>query len=91
MLNLNDIQKRDLHVSHLPTYSKIHTKDLLDNFSTTPCPVCIQPYKVGEYYRELPICGHIFHKRCVDRWLRKDKYRMSCPICRQEYHPEYDL
>jgi hypothetical protein len=79
-------RRRDSHVSHLPAYSKIKA-DQLSNLEDG-CPVCREAYKSGEYMRELPICKHSFHKRCIDRWLRKDRGRMSCPICRQCHHPE---
>lgn len=32
-----------------------------------------------EVLRKLPICGHVFHIRCVDSWLEK---QVTCPVCR---------
>lgn len=49
------------------------------------CCLCLSPYKVGEYKRELS-CGHIFHKKCVDQWfLSKGNCELedcTCPLCR---------
>lgn len=42
------------------------------------CVVCHEDYKCGEYKRSLN-CGHIFHKKCIDKWL---KTNLSCPYCR---------
>lgn len=41
------------------------------------CAVCLETYKPREVLR-IVSCSHVFHKRCVDRWLLK---RGSCPIC----------
>ncbi|KAL6880575.1 hypothetical protein ACP4OV_012140 [Aristida adscensionis] len=43
------------------------------------CPVCLESYAAGEVVRELPDCGHLFHRECVDPWLRQ---RPTCPVCR---------
>ena len=32
-----------------------------------------------EVLRKLPLCGHVFHIRCVDSWLEK---QVTCPVCR---------
>ena len=41
------------------------------------CTVCMEVFETGEIIRELPMCGHTFHKDCVDLWLRQ---HASCPI-----------
>ncbi|KAG0541690.1 hypothetical protein BDA96_02G038800 [Sorghum bicolor] len=43
------------------------------------CPVCLDGYGDGDVVRVLPDCGHLFHRDCVDPWLRK---RPTCPVCR---------
>uniref|UniRef100_A0A0D9WVP1 RING-type domain-containing protein n=1 Tax=Leersia perrieri TaxID=77586 RepID=A0A0D9WVP1_9ORYZ len=43
------------------------------------CPVCLENYGDGEVVRTLPDCGHVFHRECVDPWLRQ---RPTCPVCR---------
>lgn len=65
------------------------TIDLLRQFSfhdakggkydMAECSVCMEGFREGEKIRELPICGHVFHQKCVDEWL---SLRPSCPICR---------
>ena len=42
------------------------------------CSICLEKYNVGEEISKLPLCGHHFHKKCIDLM---DK-RMKCPICR---------
>jgi hypothetical protein len=45
------------------------------------CNICCEDYITGQYKRILPSCNHIFHKKCVDKWL---KTKSNCPICRSE-------
>ena len=55
---------------------KIKACDAILNES---CLICIENYKKGEFKRELPKCKHYFHKKCIDKWLKK---KANCPICR---------
>ncbi|XP_072957477.1 RING-H2 finger protein ATL70-like [Typha angustifolia] len=43
------------------------------------CSICLTDYKNSDVLRELPECGHLFHLKCVDPWLR---LHPSCPVCR---------
>lgn len=45
----------------------------------TCCSICLDNYGDGEVLRMLPDCGHLFHRECVDPWLR---YHPTCPVCR---------
>jgi len=42
------------------------------------CTICLEEMQVGKTVRELS-CGHYFHSRCADKWLKVNKV---CPICR---------
>jgi hypothetical protein len=43
------------------------------------CPICIDEFKENEYQKTLN-CNHCFHKKCINRWLKKQKH---CPLCRK--------
>lgn len=45
--------------------------------TNTSCAVCLSDFVDREKLRRLP-CGHLFHKCCVDQWLRRNK---KCPLC----------
>lgn len=44
------------------------------------CCICIANYENDDELRELP-CSHLFHKDCVDKWL---KINALCPLCKRE-------
>ena len=60
----------------VPKYKQIKNGDKLIGQS---CPICQDEYKPKEYRRELT-CKHIFHKKCIDKWLKSN---LSCPYCRE--------
>ncbi|GAB2284878.1 hypothetical protein Dimus_019330 [Dionaea muscipula] len=44
------------------------------------CCICLAKYVNNDELRELP-CSHLFHKECVDKWL---KINALCPLCKIE-------
>jgi hypothetical protein len=65
-------------IKQIGKYRKVKTSDtcLLEN----QCPICLDNFQVGEYHRTLD-CNHSFHKKCIDRWFKKD--HCECPMCRK--------
>ncbi|XP_010034162.1 RING-H2 finger protein ATL70-like [Eucalyptus grandis] len=43
------------------------------------CSICLLEYKERDVLRLLLDCGHYFHSKCIDQWLRTNP---SCPNCR---------
>ncbi|XP_050309437.1 E3 ubiquitin-protein ligase RNF13 [Anthonomus grandis grandis] len=50
-----------------------------DRYET--CAVCLEDYVEGEKLRVLP-CNHMYHIKCIDPWLTKNK--RVCPICKRK-------
>ncbi|MBA0650491.1 hypothetical protein Goklo_017907 [Gossypium klotzschianum] len=44
------------------------------------CCICLAAYADDDELRELP-CIHVFHVKCVDKWLR---INACCPLCKTE-------
>ena len=44
------------------------------------CIVCMEEFKRSSTCKEMP-CKHIFHSRCLDKWLLTNA---NCPICRHQ-------
>ena len=53
----------------------------------TTCCICFGEYEDGEMLRPLH-CGHTFHRKCIDSWLR---LQSKCPVCRQPALGSSDL
>ncbi|PIN18220.1 hypothetical protein CDL12_09115 [Handroanthus impetiginosus] len=43
------------------------------------CAICLDSFREGDECRKIPVCKHLFHAKCVDRWIRK---MPTCPVCR---------
>eukprot|EP00933_Yihiella_yeosuensis_P060612 TRINITY_DN63360_c0_g1_i1.p1 TRINITY_DN63360_c0_g1~~TRINITY_DN63360_c0_g1_i1.p1 ORF type:complete len:490 (-),score=87.63 TRINITY_DN63360_c0_g1_i1:408-1877(-) len=48
-----------------------------DDDEQASCSICLCEFTDGVIVRRLP-CGHHFHRRCVDKWLQRNK---RCPLC----------
>ncbi|OIT20290.1 ring-h2 finger protein atl70 [Nicotiana attenuata] len=55
--------------------AKVHKGE----FDVSGCSICLADYKDSDLLMILPHCGHIFHVKCIDPWLR---VHTTCPICR---------
>jgi hypothetical protein len=82
-INIDDIQMEPVVVR--PTPEQIN-----DATSITPhteveasqvCTICQDHGSVEETpdWREIDRCGHLYHKKCIDRWFETS---VQCPICR---------
>ncbi|KAH7728399.1 zinc finger protein [Aphelenchoides avenae] len=47
------------------------------------CTTCMEAFQAKEQVAKLD-CNHIFHRPCVEPWLRRNN---TCPICRQAVDP----
>lgn len=64
--------------------NKIKRDDILVT-NQENCFICFDTYKCGELKRDLK-CKHFFHKKCIDKWLKK---KAQCPICRDNVLEEH--
>jgi len=46
------------------------------------CVICTDTFQVRQYKRTLHCCKNIYHKKCIDKWLKKNS---SCPFCRFDF------
>ncbi|KAH8401285.1 hypothetical protein KR009_004400 [Drosophila setifemur] len=43
------------------------------------CGICNEFFRANDVIHSTPTCGHIFHKACLARWLKRSS---TCPQCR---------
>lgn len=60
-------------------FSKAKLCSSNSNSSSSSCSICLMDYKDCDSLKVLPACGHFFHVKCVDPWLR---ISLTCPVCR---------
>jgi len=49
------------------------------------CTICQDDIKKGEHKLKLCTCKHIFHKKCLNKFLKIKKTNLECPVCRESY------
>lgn len=70
-------------LNHLNKYQKIKNNDsIIDD----DCIICMEKFESNQYKRVLDKCSHTFHKKCIDKWFKKNSGNMTCPICRENYN-----
>ena len=74
--DIKEIRKNK--IKQIGKYKKIKKDDT--SLIESACPICLDNFQIGEYYRELD-CTHCFHKKCIDKWFKKD--HSECPMCRK--------
>lgn len=48
------------------------------------CSICLSGYHVNTFIAKLKVCGHVFHKICIDEWINKPRtISMKCPLCKK--------
>ncbi|XP_037714116.1 uncharacterized protein LOC119549883 [Drosophila subpulchrella] len=49
------------------------------------CPICNEFYRASDQVCGISTCGHVFHKHCLSRWLKRS---LTCPQCRACCHKQ---
>lgn len=44
------------------------------------CSICLNEINADDGVRQLGVCGHTFHRACIDLWLLR---RADCPLCKR--------
>ena len=69
-------------------FMEVSQKEENKNEQFQKCVICMEKYEINDEVKTLP-CFHIFHKGCIDHWLKAGKD--SCPICKNKINHNNDL
>ena len=81
---------RQQQISSLLSFPFSTTDDRIPS-DERECKICLGEYREGEMLRRMirtqvdqdglcdELCGHTFHRDCIDRWLREAP---TCPVCK---------
>ena len=74
------LQEEEINSIPVNKYGEIEDTNIIE------CPICLTEFNNDDFIRQFD-CKHIFHKECIDVWLRlKD----NCPMCRQAILQDYE-
>lgn len=82
------IHRAEVHAAALaagrffPSYDSVGDNGV----AAEDCAVCLGEVETGETLRQLPACQHVFHRECIDPWLRA---HATCPLCRSGVLPPH--
>jgi len=58
--------------------SRSSTKSIKHPEAKVTCSICLDGCRPNQQVKALQ-CSHIFHSKCIDKWL---KQKLKCPSCR---------
>ena len=93
-----DFMTQNQNIENIPNYFKNvkHINEVLgkpkyihkkDECLEKDCSICLEKIEYKKYKRILPCCKNVYHKTCIDKWLKKNS---SCPNCRHDFLKEND-
>ena len=82
---INNRRRLNKHRMPLRSLKKLVTKRYSKGDPYDMCAVCLEDYSEGDKLRVLP-CAHVYHTKCIDPWLTKNK--RVCPCCKRKVFAE---
>ena len=81
MNNLSDFEKKKLELTlEMDEYQYKHIQKY-ESRKETKCAICLEDFKGPDIIKAFYKCEHIFHKKCLLDWLKKNN---KCPLCNHD-------
>ena len=79
--SLSDFDKKKFElIVEMDEYQYKHIQKY-DSRKETECAICIEEFKGVDIIKAFYKCEHIFHKKCLLDWLKKNN---TCPLCNHD-------
>ena len=80
--NLSDFEKKkhDLFLE-MDEYQYKHIERYDESRKETECAICLEDFKGIDIIKAFYKCQHIFHKKCLENWLKRSN---CCPLCKHD-------
>jgi hypothetical protein len=77
-------QRVSVDIAKLPELAYTESARRIGGVDGEQCSVCLGTVQPGEKVRRLPLCKHLYHVECIDKWLSS---HTTCPLCRTDVEP----
>jgi hypothetical protein len=77
-------QRVGVDIAKLPELAYTESARRIGGVDGEQCSVCLGTVQPGEKVRRLPLCKHLYHVECIDKWLSS---HTTCPLCRTDVEP----
>ena len=80
--DIHPSQELSIIIDNNPDFSRLYIEDSVSPLHQPlfVCSICLDDS--NENVKTL-LCGHKFHKDCIEEWLNREE---SCPMCRIEFN-----
>ena len=79
LVKMNDINNK---------FFKSNKSKKSSNSNKTLCTICQEDIKFKEHKFVFGKCNHIFHKKCMNKYMKTKKLDLCCPNCNKSYQNE---
>ena len=62
-------------------YQYKHIERYGESRKETECAICLEDFKGIDIIKAFYKCQHIFHKKCLENWLKRSN---CCPLCKHD-------
>ena len=79
--NLSDFEKKKLELTlEMDEYQYKHIQKY-ESRKEKECAICLEKFLGTDIIKAFYKCEHIFHKKCLLNWLKKNN---KCPLCNHD-------
>ena len=89
--SINEENVNDIELIKIEKINNIFFKNSYADINTyNTCGLCDNKIKSKEHKIKLNICEHVFHKKCLNKHLKKCLTNFMCPICHTNYKSQLE-